>query len=498
MAISHEGSLHLTNARAGIRRPFSFWRKRMTALPATVRHKNPGAMALGAAARKFGATKATALKDGLGQGNTIATFPTSVDGASAQMFLLRTGKYYFGKPIAEAIKTWCGNNDTNGYLAQIESLTRFERNDYITASMLEDREQAIELCKAMAWHEAGREYPMTDAQWDEAHDQFMTVLRGGKAVVDTKTADLTLNRKLLDLARSHLGETEIQGARDNPFIVQCFADVGSKVRDDDTAWCAAFGGAMLKAAGCAYLPEVLEARKYLNYGHAIDEPEEGCIVIFWRVSPSSWEGHFAIVESWTTTTLTIIGGNQGATGAVSRVTVPRTGPKSQVLGYRRPVPAANPLGEVLTDESIQRKAVGGLGAVSAFFWSVWSYIEAAGHFVGEYVGILPHAASTASQAVSTGQSLAQSAGVPWPIQIGLFLTVCALVLGAVATYRRLRPNSGALTRPPYETDEAPITGDGELMDAFAALPPERSRRETSGTARKASKTGKAGKKEKAA
>jgi hypothetical protein len=183
------------------------------------------------------------------------------------------------------------------------------------------------------------------------------------------------------------------------------------------------------------------------------------------VSPNSWQGHFAFVESWTATTLTIIGGNQS--NAVTRMTVPRTGPKSQVLGYRRPVPNLTPAVEVVKNESVQRKAVGGIGALSAFLWSVWDTISWTFHLIGEFIGVLPDTAASASSAVMTGQTLAQSAGVPWPLQLGLFITVCALAFGAWSTWKRLRPATGALTVPPYETDEPPVESD-DVEDVFSA------------------------------
>lgn len=446
-----------------------------SAIPASVRHRNPSAMSLGPAAKRFGATKSTRLNDG--EGNTIATFPTSVDGAAAMWHLLYTGSYN-GMTVWNALYRWGGGEAlakrgraelarerTDGYVASIARRSRFRRNDKIAADWLEDPVRAIEWGKAMAWHEAGQEYPMTDEQWAEAHDEFMTVLKGGRTAID-KVKPFAVTGPL-EYMRDHLGEREIAGGDDNPWIVGCFEEIGARYRDDETSWCAASLGRSLKEAGCAYIEgdAGCGARNYINYGHAIDEPEEGCVVVFWRVSPSDWRGHVAFVESFTATTLTIIGGNQS--NAVTRMTVPRTGSRSQVLGYRRPVPAITPAVVVAKDESMQRKAVGGLGAASAFLWSIWGYVEAVGQWAGEAIGVLPHVANTASSAVSTGQSLAQSAGVPWPVQLGLFITICALGFGAYSTWRRLRPNKGEVTKPPYETDIEPVESD-DVEDVFSA------------------------------
>lgn len=445
-------------------------------IPAAVRHRNPSAMGLGKSAKLFGATTSTVLNDGAG--NTIATFPTMVDGAGALFYLLRSPSYC-GMTIWDAMHKWGDGATlekkgraheararTDGYVKSIEAHSRFKGTDFITAELLESPETGIEFGKAMARHETGEPYPMTDAQWREAHAEFMTVLKGGHIQLDRVKPVPVLGP--LKLLTSHLGERRIAGKDHNDFIVECFKEIGSSYRNDETAHCAAVLSAMLKRTGCAYIEgnAGCGARNYLKYGHALDEPEEGCIVVFWRESPSAWEGHVALLESWTATTLVIVGANQQG-GAVTRMTVPRTGPKSQVLGYRRPVPNVVPALAVAKDESIQRKAVGGIGAVSAFLWSVWDSISGAAHFVGELVGILPETAATANSAVATGQTLAQSAGVPWPLQLGLFITVCALGFGAYATWKRLRPATGALTTPPYETDDTPIESD-DVEDVFGA------------------------------
>jgi uncharacterized protein (TIGR02594 family) len=363
--------------------------------------------------------------------------------------------------FSDAIAKWSGGNNINSYLRVLESRTRWTRHDYVTKQLLETPDMAIELCKAMARHEAGREYPMTDAQWREAHEQFMTVIGGGSVALD-KVKPLP-KTAALDRAKSHIGEREIPGAQHNPFIVECFKDIGTKVRDDETSWCAAFVGAMLKRSGMAYVDgdAGLLARNYLKYGHAIDEPEEGCLVVFWRVKPNGWQGHVAFVESWTATTLTIIGGNQS--NAVTRMTVPRTGSRSQVLGYRRPVPNVRPASEIVREDSVGQKVVGGFGAIGAFLWSVWDGITSAAQAAGEWIGLLPETAAKVGTTVSSAQQLTEAAGMPWPVQLGLFITLCSIGFGLYRSWKRLRANDGHLTRPPYETDEVP---DGEAVDGF--------------------------------
>jgi uncharacterized protein (TIGR02594 family) len=450
----------------------------MTAIPATVRYRNPGAAYPGPSSKPFGGTTHAII----GGGHKIAIFPTMTDGASSMMHLL--WRVYTGMTFSAAIAKWSGGNNINSYLRVIEAKTRWTRHDYVTKQLLETPDMAIELCKAMAWHEAGREYPMTDAQWVEAHEQFITVINGGTVPVDrVKPFPVTA---ALELAKSHLGEREIAGSQHNPFIVDCFKEIGATPRNDETAWCAAFAGAMLKRSGMACLEgdAGLTARGYLNYGHAIDEPEEGCLVVFWRVKPNSWQGHVAFVESWTATTLTIVGGNQS--NAVTRMTVARTGPKSQVLGYRRPVPAVRPANEIVREDSVGQKVVGGFGAIGAFLWSVWDGMTSAAQAAGEWIGLLPETAAKVGTTVSSAQQLTEAAGMPWPVQLGLFITLCSIGFGLYRSWQRLKANDGHLTRPPYETDEVP---DESAEDAFDTvpedLPPKRPRKAAKPAAKKA-------------
>lgn len=135
--------------------------------------------------------------------------------------------------------------------------------------------------------------------------------------------------KWLNIAKSYLGLAEIVGAEDNPKIVKMYADVGfPNVKSDETAWCAAFVGSCLKQDNKPYLKS-LAARSYLNYGIKSD-PKEGAIAVFWRGSPSGWQGHVGFITKWDNTHVWVIGGNQG--NKVSEQAFPRT----QLLGIRYP------------------------------------------------------------------------------------------------------------------------------------------------------------------
>lgn len=133
----------------------------------------------------------------------------------------------------------------------------------------------------------------------------------------------------VELARAEIGQKAVPGSKHNPRVLAYYKDAGhSEIKNDETAWCAAFVGAMLHRAG---LPNTnsLMARSYLKYGTPITEPKAGAIVVFSRGS-SSWQGHVAFVDRWDAKYIYCLGGNQS-----NRVNVSAY-PRSRVLGYRWP------------------------------------------------------------------------------------------------------------------------------------------------------------------
>jgi uncharacterized protein (TIGR02594 family) len=140
--------------------------------------------------------------------------------------------------------------------------------------------------------------------------------------------------KVYKIAESYIGTHEIPGEDDNPKIVEFFAKVGhSWVKDDETAWCAAFVGACLEEAGYKSTKK-LNARSYLEWGDAVmpNQAEKGDVIIFWRESPQSWKGHVAFFHSYDANgNLNVLGGNQS-----NAVTI-ETYKKGRLLGVRRPI-----------------------------------------------------------------------------------------------------------------------------------------------------------------
>lgn len=134
--------------------------------PASIRNRNPGAMYPGPSAKKFGSTAFETLrsKDGV---HKIATFATEVHGAAAMFDLLH--RSYRGMPIEKAIAKWCGGYYVSTYLKVLQEKTGTRPSDVLTDERLRNPDIAVPLAKAMAWQEAGREFPLDDDGWREAH-----------------------------------------------------------------------------------------------------------------------------------------------------------------------------------------------------------------------------------------------------------------------------------------------------------------------------------------
>ena len=139
----------------------------------------------------------------------------------------------------------------------------------------------------------------------------------------------------LMLARGELGTQEAPGDVNNPKVLAYYRDAGHpEINAEKVAWCAAFTGAMLERSGYASSKQ-LNARSYLTWGKPVTKPYPGCIAVFSRGDPRSWEGHVGFYLSETAIEIEILAGNQGDAVSIGRE------PKSRLLGYREPVTGAN-------------------------------------------------------------------------------------------------------------------------------------------------------------
>lgn len=131
-------------------------------------------------------------------------------------------------------------------------------------------------------------------------------------------------------ARTFLGLREVPGARHNPTILGWWQKIFADFRDDETPWCAAFVGGVLEEVGIKSTRSAA-ARSYLKWGRSLSQPVPGCVVVFWRGSPSGWSGHVGfVVGKDAFGNLMVLGGNQG-----DAVNIKPFG-RDRVLGYRWP------------------------------------------------------------------------------------------------------------------------------------------------------------------
>jgi len=142
----------------------------------------------------------------------------------------------------------------------------------------------------------------------------------------------------IKLAKKYIGTKEVEGKdHNNPDIVRWWKLNELKYKTDETAWCANFVGGVLEELG-HHSTHSLRARSYLDYGEKIDKPAYGCIVVFWRESPTSDHGHVGFVVGQTKKgNLMVLGGNQGNQVSIIPFALNR------VLGYRWPIKGKKPL-----------------------------------------------------------------------------------------------------------------------------------------------------------
>ena len=161
--------------------------------PASIRNNNPGAQWPGPVSQEFGATGSQNLSDG----NKIATFPDPVHGAAAHLALL--AQNYAGMPLSDAIRKWSGGNSSAEYAKSVEARTGLSGSTVITPELLQSP-QGIELAKAMAHQEAGREFPLDDSGWQRAQGLAFVRPAGAAAGGSTSMAPSPNERVAADFA----------------------------------------------------------------------------------------------------------------------------------------------------------------------------------------------------------------------------------------------------------------------------------------------------------
>lgn len=104
---------------------------------------------------------------------------------------------------------------------------------------------------------------------------------------------------------------------------------GQNLDPATTAWCAAFVNATLAQSGQQGTGK-LNARSYLDWGQAVDAPQQGDVAVFSRGDPNGWQGHVGFFDGYNSDgTIRVLGGNQGDSVSISSYN------PSSLLGFRR-------------------------------------------------------------------------------------------------------------------------------------------------------------------
>lgn len=121
-------------------------------------------------------------------------------------------------------------------------------------------------------------------------------------------------------AFSYYGQNEkdVTG-KSNPVILGMLKEFASWVRDTETPWCSAFMNYTHAQAGYPYTSS-LSARSWLKIGKKVKEPKLGDVVVLWRGSKTSWQGHVGYFLSYSNNKKEVLlyGGNQNNSVSIQR------------------------------------------------------------------------------------------------------------------------------------------------------------------------------------
>jgi uncharacterized protein (TIGR02594 family) len=137
-------------------------------------------------------------------------------------------------------------------------------------------------------------------------------------------------KTLIEIALQEYGTKEISGSEHNMDIVNYAKESGFEwVNDDETPYCSIFLNWVAMKANLQRSKKA-NARSWLFTGNKTKTPEIGDVVVFWRNSPESWQGHVGIFINFEGETgINVLGGNQSNEINIS------TYSKAKVLGYRK-------------------------------------------------------------------------------------------------------------------------------------------------------------------
>ncbi|MEB4590528.1 TIGR02594 family protein [Candidatus Thiothrix sp. Deng01] len=129
----------------------------------------------------------------------------------------------------------------------------------------------------------------------------------------------------LNTASQWIGKDEDADRKELAAFIQ---RAGITINPGNTAWCAAFVNAVLYANGIKGTGEV-NARSFLQWGTATNKPQPGDVVVLWRGSRESWQGHVGFFKGFDSNgNVLVLGGNQD-----DKVSMEPYSP-DRVLGFR--------------------------------------------------------------------------------------------------------------------------------------------------------------------
>lgn len=169
--------------------------------------------------------------------------------------------------------------------------------------------------------------------------------------------------KWYELATGELGTQEVVGKGNNPRILDYHKATGLAASEDEISWCGSFVAWCMSGAGVPYNKgDAAAARSWLKWGRELKEPTLGCVVIFWRQSPTSWQGHVGFYAGKTPDgkKILVLGGNQSNRVSIAPYDADR------VLGFRWPAGVELPPDiQPMRESAVVRRSVGSAVTVAA-------------------------------------------------------------------------------------------------------------------------------------
>jgi uncharacterized protein (TIGR02594 family) len=117
----------------------------------------------------------------------------------------------------------------------------------------------------------------------------------------------------------------------NPEITLYHSTTTGGAAPDEVAWCSSFVNYCVEKAGKVGT-DSKAARSWNQWENAVAKPQwqEGDIIVFWRESPTGWQGHVGFLVDWNGPKPSVLGGNQG-----NKLSIARPYPFSQILSVRK-------------------------------------------------------------------------------------------------------------------------------------------------------------------